>query len=141
MINFSEIEHGVLRGNQKSPNPFLLGRPFGEKDPRISLAFKIVDPRVHFALVCGAKSCPPIRFFNAENLENGLKLAAESFCNDDGNVQILTTEKKVFHHFHPQYILTLSLFQPRFPYRKSSNGTSTTLRQTTQNYFNTFSPI
>jgi hypothetical protein len=25
-----------------------------------------MDPRVHFALVCGARSCPPIRTYTAE---------------------------------------------------------------------------
>ena len=27
-----------------------------------------VDPRIHFALNCGARSCPPIRIYNSKNL-------------------------------------------------------------------------
>ena len=39
-----------------------------------------MDKRIHFALNCGAKSCPPIRVFTGEGLEDGLKIAAQSFC-------------------------------------------------------------
>jgi len=42
-----------------------------------------VDPRIHFALVCGAKSCPAINVFTAENLDRGLQAAAESFCSQE----------------------------------------------------------
>ena len=39
-----------------------------------------LDPRIHFALVCGAKSCPPVRVFTPENLDAGLDAAAAAFC-------------------------------------------------------------
>lgn len=39
-----------------------------------------MDPRVHCALVCGAKSCPPIRVYSAVTLDSGLEAAAEAFC-------------------------------------------------------------
>ena len=32
---------------------------------RRKVAVNSVDPRIHFALVCGAKSCPPIRTYSA----------------------------------------------------------------------------
>lgn len=34
------------------------------------------DPRIHFALVCGAKSCPPIKVYTPDNLEEGLQVRA-----------------------------------------------------------------
>ena len=40
--------------------PFLLLSPL-----RLKVALDAVDPRIHFALVCGAKSCPPIRTYSA----------------------------------------------------------------------------
>ena len=43
-----------------------------------------LDPRIHFALVCGAKSCPPIKVYTAEALEEGLEAAAASFCESAG---------------------------------------------------------
>jgi hypothetical protein len=36
-----------------------------------------------FALNCGAKSCPPLRTFSFENIENELDFAAESFIDED----------------------------------------------------------
>ena len=39
-----------------------------------------LDPRIHCALVCGAKSCPPIKVYTAEALEEGLEAAAAAFC-------------------------------------------------------------
>jgi len=38
---------------------------------------------VHFALVCGAKSCPAVRIYNAKNLERGLESAARNFCETE----------------------------------------------------------
>lgn len=39
-----------------------------------------VDKRIHFALNCGAKSCPPIKLFTPDTLEEGLQSAAAAFC-------------------------------------------------------------
>ena len=38
---------------------------------------------MHFALVCGAKSCPPIRVYDERNVEQGLALAAASFLEQE----------------------------------------------------------
>ena len=43
------------------------GKPeFDHDDPRLKVALKVLDPRIHFALNCGAKSCPPIRVYTEE---------------------------------------------------------------------------
>ena len=55
-------------------------------DARNALVVKEVDPRIHFALVCGAKSCPPIRVFSAANLEFGLAAAAKNFLDSETTV-------------------------------------------------------
>jgi hypothetical protein len=39
-----------------------------------------VDPRIHFALNCGAASCPPIRVYTPDSLDFGLGEAARAFC-------------------------------------------------------------
>lgn len=43
------------------------------------------DSRIHFAINCSAKSCPPLRnkAYTAENLNIELRLAARGFINDD----------------------------------------------------------
>ncbi|EFN52965.1 hypothetical protein CHLNCDRAFT_137357 [Chlorella variabilis] len=84
----NDVEHGVLRGNAPSPASLfaLLGKPqwagatFKAGDPRAALAVKPVDPRIHFALNCGAASCPPIRIYTPESLDFGLAAAASAFC-------------------------------------------------------------
>jgi len=55
-------------------------------------AFK--DPRIHFALNCAAKSCPPLynKAFTAENLERTLEQRTRQFINDV-NFNSLTAEK------------------------------------------------
>lgn len=60
--------------------PALSRGPFGPRDPRRHHVCLPADPRVHFALVCGARSCPPIRTYTAEGLERQLAAAAEAFC-------------------------------------------------------------
>jgi hypothetical protein len=43
-----------------------------------------MDPRIHFALVCAARSCPPISYYDADQLEQQLERAAGSFINGGG---------------------------------------------------------
>ena len=68
---FFFIENGVLRGNKSSMATLYL-TPFGKNDPKLSYALESVEPRIHFALNCGAKSCPPIKTFSTEHIENEL---------------------------------------------------------------------
>lgn len=90
----NDIEHGILRGNAPSPAspwsllgfPSLAKRTFRSSDPRGGLALKTVDPRIHFALNCGAVSCPPIKVYSTQALEEGLYSAAQAFCSGDVHV-------------------------------------------------------
>mmetsp|Transcript_29467 Transcript_29467/g.69249 ORF Transcript_29467/g.69249 Transcript_29467/m.69249 type:complete len:128 (-) Transcript_29467:30-413(-) len=73
---------------------------FKEGDPRASLVVARVDPRLHFALVCGAKSCPPIRIFVAENVDTALGIAARSFIGSEVKVDGATvTASKIFQWY------------------------------------------
>jgi hypothetical protein len=77
-----EIEHGLLRRNR--PNPVVHMRTFTTDDPRLSLMVDYFDPRIHFSLVCGARSCPPIAFYDHEHLDRQLDQAAAAFINGGG---------------------------------------------------------
>ena len=77
-----EIEHGILRRNR--PNPVVHMRTFTTDDPRLSLMVDHLDPRIHFSLVCGARSCPPIAFYDHEHLDWQLDQAAAAFINGGG---------------------------------------------------------
>jgi Protein of unknown function, DUF547 len=72
-----DIEHGVLRGNRRPPTA--VRRRFRRSDPRLSATPAAFDPRIHFALNCGAASCPPIRSYDAERLDRQLAEATRSY--------------------------------------------------------------
>lgn len=73
-----DIEHGILRGNQG--HPAIPGAHFASDDPRLAWSLA-VDPRIHFALNCASRSCPPIQSYSADRLDEELELAAHSFVN------------------------------------------------------------
>ncbi|MCF8326083.1 MAG: DUF547 domain-containing protein [Leadbetterella sp.] len=64
-MDLNNIEHGIIRKQFK-------------------------EPRIHFALVCAAKSCPPLRneAFTAERLNEQLNNQAEKFINDTSKNKI-----------------------------------------------------
>ena len=49
---------------------------FRDSDPRQQLCVSPQDPRIHFALVCGARSCPPIKLYTPDNVDQGLHVRA-----------------------------------------------------------------
>ena len=42
-----------------------------------------LDYRIHFSLNCGAKSCPPIAFYRAKEIDDQLNLATRSFLESE----------------------------------------------------------
>ena len=81
-LSLDTIEHGILRGSQSNLGlgylPRLSPSEF-ERRHRISER----DWRIHFALNCGAASCPPIRAYEAERIDEQLTLAAESYLTQE----------------------------------------------------------
>ncbi len=89
-----DIEHGILRGNARHPmSPF---KPFGPLDKRRGLILNKsdIDPRIHFALVCGSRSCAPIKFYTPEGIDTELEWAATGFINSP-EVSVIPEEKKL----------------------------------------------
>jgi hypothetical protein len=87
-----EIEHGILRANSRPPyKPFPLLK---RKDPRRRFSLERMDPRIHFALVCGSRSCAPIRFYEPSRIHEQLEIATRNFVNSS-EVVILPEEKKI----------------------------------------------
>lgn len=50
-----------------------------EKEHRV----KELDYRIHFALNCGAKSCPPINFYKPETINQQLEIATKSYLTGE----------------------------------------------------------
>lgn len=93
ILSLNDIENGLLRGNRRSPVP-LSSLPFKSNDPRLKYALPC-DPRIHFALNCAAKSCPPIAVYssNDSELEDQLNLATGAFL--ENSLEIDTPNKCV----------------------------------------------
>ncbi|KPK30651.1 MAG: hypothetical protein AMK69_02830 [Nitrospira bacterium SG8_3] len=81
IFSLDDIEHGILRGNKKKH--FFSHRPFSDSDPRKRSIIETVDPRIHFALVCGSNSCPPIDVYEAGEIDEQLELVTSGFVNSD----------------------------------------------------------
>ncbi len=78
------IEHGLLRGNARPPGS--MRRLAGLGDPRLEAAPSTVDPRIHFALNCGAASCPVVRRYEAETLNETLEAATRAYIEAESSL-------------------------------------------------------
>ena len=93
IFTFNDLENGILRANSVPPYHFT--KPFGNGDSRAGFALSETDPRIHFALNCGAKSCPPVRRYTVRGLQEELTAAAIAFCEDDSNVLVDESKREL----------------------------------------------
>lgn len=77
-LSLDAIEHGIIRDGAKYGLGYL-PRVFGSSFERRHRLGEL-DPRVHFALNCGAVSCPPIAAYS-EAVDSELDLAADGYLN------------------------------------------------------------
>lgn len=81
-LSLEKIEHGMLRSSKlsfsfgyfRNPLAGIFERKFRVED---------VDPRIHFALNCGAKTCPPIKFYESGRIDEQLEKASESYLDQE----------------------------------------------------------
>lgn len=85
IYSLDDIEHGVLRANKG--HPAAKSPQFLPSDPRLAVALTSLDPRIHFALNCGARSCPPIRIYTQDRMETQLDLATKAFLSQEVEVK------------------------------------------------------
>jgi hypothetical protein len=81
LMSFDDIEHGIMR---RSTHKLTLGYMQSFRVPDIEKTFwwHEVDPRIHFALNCGAVSCPYIAVFDPDRVEDQLDIAARNYLNE-----------------------------------------------------------
>jgi hypothetical protein len=77
-LSLNRIEHRLLRRSQFVWSLGYLANPFPGDFER-SLRVDERDPRIHFALNCGAKSCPPIAAYTPAGIDKELDIATESY--------------------------------------------------------------
>ncbi|MEO6228945.1 MAG: DUF547 domain-containing protein [Ferruginibacter sp.] len=84
LISLDKIEHGLLRHSKIKWSLGYLNKWFPgsfEKKFRV----QHLDYRIHFALNCGAKSCPPIAFYNPDQIDRQLKLATANYLSSEAS--------------------------------------------------------
>jgi hypothetical protein len=102
VFSLSEIEHGVLRGNR--PHPLSTTAPFLAGDPRLAHAITPLEPRIHFAISCGARSCPPVRIYEPDCLDEQLDEATRAFVNREVTLEAQTvTASPIFLWFRADF--------------------------------------
>jgi len=102
VFSLNEIEHGLLRGNR--PHPLSTGVPFPIGDPRLAHAIAPLEPRIHFAISCGARSCPQFQTYDPAGLDEQLDEATRAFVNREVVLEGQTvTASPIFHWFRADF--------------------------------------
>jgi len=79
-LSLDDIEHGLLRSSKWKYGLGYVPRLFPNGfETRYRLP--TVDPRVHFALNCGAESCPPIAAYTPEGIDMEMDTSTRSFLD------------------------------------------------------------
>jgi len=77
-FSLDDIEHGILRKYRWKYSKGYFPSFFPGKLVK-TLSVEEIDYRIHFALNCGAVSCPPILFYSYDKIESQLDQATRSF--------------------------------------------------------------
>ena len=95
LLSFDLIEHGIIRRSKAKFGLGIFPKLFPSKIEKMFRTQK-TDPRIHMALNCGAKSCPPVAAYEYEKLaaqldESTRRLLAETtnFNVEKNNVEII----------------------------------------------------
>ncbi len=85
-MSYDNIEHGILRNSRVKLSLGYVKRIFVKKWER-TLRNKDIDGRIHFALNCGAISCPPVAVFNDVDVEAQLDKVNTIYLKKNTNVE------------------------------------------------------
>ncbi len=79
-LSLADVEHGILRGRASWGLGYVPRLWSSAFERRYRLADP--DPRVHFALNCGAASCPAIRAYERDRIDEQLDRATRAYLDD-----------------------------------------------------------
>jgi hypothetical protein len=85
MFSLDDVEHGILRRYRWKYSLGYLPQ-FLPSIKIKKLAVNEIDFRIHFALNCGAKSCPPIAFYEYKYIDEQLETATRSFLSTETEI-------------------------------------------------------
>lgn len=79
-MSFDDMEHGIMR---RSTHKLSLGymRNWFIDDVEKELMWDEIDPRIHFALNCGAASCPYIAVYDPQRVDEQLDITTENYLS------------------------------------------------------------
>lgn len=83
-ISFDDIEHGIIRSSMSKISMGYVKKIFRPEWER-KLRVEKIDWRIHFALNCGAKSCPPVAIYNTQNLDKQLDYMTKTYLTEHTN--------------------------------------------------------
>lgn len=93
LFSLDDVEHGILRRYRYKYSLGFFRSIFIANHIKKN-AVDTLDYRIHFALNCGAKSCPPIAFYNAININEQLNMATQSFLESESD---FNKKEKIVH--------------------------------------------
>jgi thiol-disulfide isomerase/thioredoxin len=93
-FSLDDIEHGILRRSKIKWSLGHLNKLFPGKMEK-ALRVDRLDYRLHFALNCGAKSCPPIAFYKSESISQQLDLATKAYLRGEAEYDETTNTIKL----------------------------------------------
>lgn len=93
-FSLDEIEHGILRKFRWKYSKGYLPSFFPGKTIK-QLAVEKIDYRIHFALNCGAKSCPPIAFYSYNSIDRQLDIASKTFLKSETEIDTISRSVSV----------------------------------------------
>lgn len=81
-LSLDDIEHGILRHSKNKLSLGYFNKWFPTKFEKAH-RLNTLDYRIHFALNCGAKSCPPIAFYKPESVNKQLAIATKNYLEQE----------------------------------------------------------
>jgi len=81
-LSLDQVEHGILRRSKWKYSLGYFNKPFISKFEK-QFRVQRLDYRIHFALNCGAKSCPPIAFYKPEQINKQLDIATRAYLKNE----------------------------------------------------------
>ncbi len=78
ILSLDNIEHDILRRRKHKLSKGYFNKLCTSKEIK-ELMVDRIDYRIHFALNCGAYSCPPIRIYTPENIEKEFASASKDY--------------------------------------------------------------
>ncbi len=81
VLSFSDIEHGIIRKSQSPIGAGYIRRIFRPRWER-KLRVNHKDWRIHFALNCGAKGCPPVAIYDPVLLDKQFDFMTKTYLDE-----------------------------------------------------------